>query len=97
VLDRIRRAGAEGLTRIAGATPFVERARRPARSVEMPAAPPEPAPAAPAVPRAAPGHPPVTIGEIHVHVTEPAAAAADPLSLLAPYAQGLTARRDGAW
>jgi hypothetical protein len=46
-------------------------------------------------------HPPVAIGEIHVHVSEPAGARAadptgsDPLALLAPYAQGLTARRDG--
>jgi hypothetical protein len=31
-----------------------------------------------------------------VHVTEPAPAAADPLALLAPYGQGLTARRGGA-
>ena len=51
----------------------------------------------PAAMRAVPAHPPVTIGEIHVHVTEPAGAAADPLALLAPYARGLTARRDGAW
>jgi hypothetical protein len=59
---------------------------------------PEPAPAASgplAAPRAVPAHPPVTIGEIHVHVTEPAAAGDDPLGLLAPYAGGLTARRDG--
>jgi syndecan 1 len=117
--DRIPRP--EGLTRITGATPFVKRARRPARSVASPdtgtvrpAARPQPQPESPtaetptpgqtpaaartpAPPRAAPAHPPVTIGEIHVHVTEPAAAAADPFSLLAPYAQGLTARRDGAW
>jgi hypothetical protein len=51
----------------------------------------------PAAVREVPAHPPVTIGEIHVHVTEPAGAAADPLALLAPYARGLTARRDGAW
>jgi len=74
------------------------------------ALPPEPATAKPPAPehsaavpgprtdpRAAPAHPPVTIGEIHVHVAEPPAAAADPLALLAPYARGLTARRDGAW
>jgi hypothetical protein len=48
-------------------------------------------------PRAAPTHPPVTIGEIHVHVAEPPSAAADPLALLAPYARGLTARQDGDW
>jgi hypothetical protein len=118
VRDGILWPGPEGLARITGATPFVERARRPARSVASPDtstvrpdAPPQPEPPtvgtptpkqipavahAPAGPRAAPAHPPVTIGEIHVHVTEPAAAAADPFSLLAPYAQGLTARRDGA-
>ena len=74
------------------------------------ALPPEPATAKPPAPehsaavpgprtdpRAAPAHPPVTIGEIHVHVAEPPSAAADPLALLAPYARGLTARRDGAW
>ena len=72
--------------------------------------PPEPIAAEPSAPerppassgsltgqRAAPAHPPVTIGEIHVHVAEPPSAAADPLALLAPYAGGLTARRDGAW
>jgi hypothetical protein len=42
-----------------------------------------------------PAHPPVSIGEIHVHVTEPAPAAADPLALLTPYGRGLTARRGG--
>jgi hypothetical protein len=46
--------------------------------------------------RPAPGHPPVAIGEIHVHVAAPPAAGTDPLALLAPYALGLTARRDGA-
>jgi hypothetical protein len=46
--------------------------------------------------RPEPGHPPVAIGEIHVHVAAPPAAGADPLALLAPYALGLTARRDGA-
>jgi hypothetical protein len=46
--------------------------------------------------RAETAQPPVTIGEIHVHVTEPARAAADPLALLAPYTNGLTARRGGA-
>lgn len=117
--DRILRPRPEGLARITDANPFVERARRPARSAASPdtgavrpAAPPQPEPPTvgtptpeqfPAVarrsadPRAAPAHPPVTIGEIHVHVTEPAAVAADPFSLLAPYAQGLTARRGGAW
>lgn len=68
----------------------------------VPAEPPAPErspsrPGPPGGPRAAPAHPPVTIGEIHVHVTEPPPAAADPLALLAPYAQGLTARRDGSW
>jgi hypothetical protein len=37
--------------------------------------------------------PPVTIGEIHVHVAAPAEAGPDPLALLAPWANGLTARR----
>jgi len=37
--------------------------------------------------------PPVSIGEIHVHVTAPPEPAADPMALLAPYAGGLTARR----
>lgn len=46
-------------------------------------------------PRAEPAHPPVSIGEIHVHVAEPAPAAADPLALLTPFGQGLTARRGG--
>jgi len=46
-------------------------------------------------PRAEPAHPPVSIGEIHVHVTESGPAAADPLALLTPYGQGLTARRGG--
>ena len=46
-------------------------------------------------PRAEPAHPPVSIGEIHVHVAESAPAAADPLALLTPYGQGLTARRGG--
>ena len=69
------------------------------------AAPPPPGPAeqerGPAVPGQLDGprpgteYPPVTIGEIHVHVTEPAAARPDPLALLAPYARGLTARREG--
>jgi hypothetical protein len=45
--------------------------------------------------RAGPAHPPVSIGEIHVHMAEPAPAAADPLTLLKPYGQGLTARRGG--
>jgi hypothetical protein len=45
--------------------------------------------------RAETAHPPVSIGEIHVHVAESAPAAADPLALLAPYSQGLTARRGG--
>jgi hypothetical protein len=61
--------------------------------------PPAPAPAAdPHVqrqPRAESAHPPVSIGEIHVHVAEPAPAAADPLALLTPYGHGLTARRGG--
>jgi hypothetical protein len=39
--------------------------------------------------------PPVTIGEIHVHVAGPAETAADPLAMLAPYTGGLTARRAG--
>jgi hypothetical protein len=46
-------------------------------------------------PRAGHQYPPVTIGEIHVHVSEPGGGP-DPLALLAPYARGLTARRDGA-
>jgi hypothetical protein len=50
----------------------------------------------PSRPRAEPAHPPVSIGEIHVHVTEPAPAAADPLALLTPYGHGLTARRGGS-
>jgi hypothetical protein len=37
--------------------------------------------------------PPVTIGEIHVHVAAPAEAPPDPLALLAPWANGLTSRR----
>ncbi|MFL0240011.1 hypothetical protein [Mycobacterium sp. SMC-17] len=37
--------------------------------------------------------PPVSIGEIHVHVTAPSDSAADPMTLLEPYANGLTARR----
>jgi hypothetical protein len=45
--------------------------------------------------RAETAQPPVTIGEIHVHVVEPPSAAADPLVLLTPYAQGLTATRGG--
>lgn len=61
-----------------------------------PAGPAPAVPAPPASPHAMPPHPPVTIGEIHVHVAEPAPAGADPLALLAPYARGLTARRDGA-
>lgn len=40
--------------------------------------------------------PPVSIGEIHVHVAAPAGATPDPLALLAPYADGITARRAGA-
>lgn len=66
--------------------------------VTMTSGGPERAPAVPAPPdspRAVPVHPPVTIGEIHVHVTEPAPPGADPLALLAPYTRGLTARRDG--
>ncbi|MCW3819211.1 hypothetical protein ONA91_32695 [Micromonospora sp. DR5-3] len=43
-----------------------------------------------------PAHPPVTIGEIHVHQAAPVQAPPDPLSLLSPYAGGLTARR-GPW
>jgi hypothetical protein len=73
---------------------------RPAGPVTAEPPTPERSPALPGPPagtRAAPGHPPVTIGEIHVHVAEPPSAAADPLALLAPYARGLTARRDGAW
>lgn len=38
--------------------------------------------------------PPVSIGEIHVHVENPPASSPDPLALLAPYAKGLTARRE---
>jgi hypothetical protein len=38
--------------------------------------------------------PPVSIGEIHVHVTAPAEPPADPMALLAPYTHGLTARRE---
>jgi len=45
---------------------------------------------------AQPAHPPVIIGEIHVHEAAAAPAPADPLGLLAPYAGGLTARR-GLW
>lgn len=37
--------------------------------------------------------PPVAIGEINVHVAAPAEAKLDPLALLAPWANGLTARR----
>jgi len=67
-------------------------------TVEPPAPERSPArPRPPTGPQAAPTHPPVTIGEIHVHVAEPPSAAADPLALLAPYARGLTARGDGAW
>lgn len=36
--------------------------------------------------------PPVVIGEIHVHEAAPPPATPDPLSLLAPYQHGLTAR-----
>jgi hypothetical protein len=49
----------------------------------------------PGGPYPGPVHPPVSIGEIHVHVTEPAVSGADPLALLTPYARGLTARRGG--
>lgn len=67
-------------------------------TAEPPAAEPAPALTGPVTgPHASLTHPPVTIGEIHVHVAEPPSAAADPLALLAPYARGLTARRDGAW
>lgn len=44
-------------------------------------------------PAAAPAQPSVTIGEIHVH-TRDSNPAPDPLALLAPYADGLTARWD---
>ena len=64
----------------------------PPQAVPQPPATPESL----AVSRAVPAQPPVTIGEIHVHVAEPAPASADPLALLAPYARGLTARPDGA-
>ena len=40
--------------------------------------------------------PPVSIGEIHVHVAAPAGPTPDPLALLAPYADGITSRRAGA-
>ena len=40
--------------------------------------------------------PSVSIGEIHVHVAAPAGPNPDPLALLAPYADGITARRAGA-
>lgn len=46
-----------------------------------------------ATPATAPARPSVTIGEIHVHTRE-SRPAPDPLALLAPYANGLTARRD---
>jgi len=37
--------------------------------------------------------PPVSIGEIHVHVAAPPGPPPDPLAALAPYASGITARR----
>ena len=57
--------------------------------------------AGPAAPSGRPGpdqpaHPPVQIGEIHVHVAAPASAGPDALALLAPWSGGLTARRAGA-
>lgn len=53
---------------------------------------PPPAPPAPAAHNIHAAQPPVVIGEIHVHEAAPPPAAPDPLSLLAPYQHGLTAR-----
>ena len=53
---------------------------------------PPPPPPAPAVHQIHAAQPPVVIGEIHVHEAAPPPTAPDPLSLLAPYQHGLTAR-----
>ena len=92
---------------VANPYPLADQTHQPASSAAQPApaeaappaAVPDRAPSSPEAPfraRAEPAHPPVTIGEIHVHVAEPAPSTADPLALLAPYRQGLTARRGGA-
>jgi hypothetical protein len=104
LVDRVRRPALSAAAPDAGqaaspahgAVTGVPLARERADSVPAPTVPALAAPAPPASPRDGTAHPPVTIGEIHVHVAEPAPAGADPLALLAPYARGLTARRDGA-
>lgn len=89
LLERARRAMAS--------PPEEAGPRRPERTQPDPAPVATPVreaePASPVATPPQPVPPPVTIGEIHIHEAAHTGQAADPLSLLTPYAGGLTARR----
>lgn len=92
LLERTRRSGRPSIDPSAVATVVTAVATPPP---PLAALAPDPRVQQPRQPGAERAHPPVSIGEIHVHVAEPAPAAADPLALLTLYGQGLTARRGG--